>query len=84
VTKNLAKLFDLDPKLVAKGLPLEAFLDAIYPDDRPRVLQAIDRTIHDREPYDEEYRTITHTGKVQWVIARGKVEERGGKLFSRE
>ncbi len=50
----------------------EAFLDLIYPDDRPAVSQAITRTINKGAPYDVEFRTVHQDGSMHWVMGKGK------------
>jgi PAS domain S-box-containing protein len=47
------------------------WLDAIHPDDRPRVAEAFDRAIADREPYQVEYRLRSRAGGYRWTQARG-------------
>jgi PAS domain S-box-containing protein len=77
--RNLAKLFSMDPAQVLHGLPLEAFLKSIHPDDLQRVKNSVQRTIQENVPFEEEYRTVTPQGKIRWVLARGKLEEQGGR-----
>jgi PAS domain S-box-containing protein len=79
--RNLARLFGMEREPVMKGLPLEKFLTSIHSEDLDRVQLAIKRTIRERTAFDEEYRTVTASGKVRWVLARGNVEVRGGRLF---
>lgn len=79
--RNLAKLFGIDSSEAAKGLSLERFMERIHADDRQRVQRSIERTLRERVPYDEEYRIVSVSGKVRWVLARGKVEDRGGSLL---
>lgn len=38
---SLARLFGVVSSAALTGLPIEAFLDRIHPDDRPRVAQSI-------------------------------------------
>ncbi len=45
-----------------------SWLDAIHPDDRPRILEATSRQC--RNGYDEEYRIIRPEGSIRWVHDR--------------
>jgi PAS domain S-box-containing protein len=72
--QNLADMFGLDYEQAKRGLPLEAFIDAIHPGDRVRVQKEIKRTLKRVGPFESEYRTINHEGNVRWVIARGLIE----------
>lgn len=59
--------------------PLERFIAAIHPDDRPIVQERIAETIETRNEYEAEYRIITRP-EERWVIARGRIstDERDG------
>lgn len=83
VNHQCAHLFGLDPEAAATGLPLEQFLNAIHPDDRPYVVAAIDQAIASGENYVAEYRVCNAEGQERWVIARGQVEyDSKGKAIS--
>ncbi len=69
---HLARLFDIDRKEAEKGVPLPAFTDGIYPDDRDRVEQAIQEAIDTHQEYQCEYR-ICVDDNVRWLLARGRV-----------
>jgi len=57
----------------------EALSEAIHPDDRAERLRRVQRAIDTGEPYEGEYRFLSH-GKTRWVISRGQVEyDRAGK-----
>ncbi|WP_235535092.1 PAS domain-containing protein [Sphingomonas sp. Leaf339] len=49
---------------------------AIHPEDRDRVLAAIDRTIATGADYDIEYRLVTPSGEVRWAAIRGELMTR--------
>jgi PAS domain S-box-containing protein len=69
---NFERLFDL--ALDASGAaPLADFANAIHPEDRPRTLERVARTVATGEPYESEYRIVSGGGE-RWVIARGKLE----------
>ncbi len=71
---NMADMFGLDAKQAAIGLPLTAFTSAMYPDDRPRVQAEIARALQSGREFRSEYRTISRTGSIRWLLARGRVE----------
>nr|WP_083887050.1 PAS domain S-box protein [Nodosilinea nodulosa] len=45
----------------------------IHPDDLPRVEQAIDRAVYERDDYNIEFRFIKPDGTVRWALGVGKV-----------
>jgi two-component system sensor histidine kinase UhpB len=49
-----------------------AWLDRLHPDDRPRVLAALEAHFRDRVPYDVEYRLATKSGEYRWFSGRGR------------
>lgn len=60
--------------------PDEAFTFAdlvatIHPDDRPRILAAIESAIRDGADYDVEYRVVHRTGELRWLHARGRAAQ---------
>ncbi|HEX4143290.1 MAG TPA: response regulator [Pirellulales bacterium] len=48
-----------------------AWIDRLHPDDRPRVLAALDAHYRDRVPYDVEYRLQAKSGEYRWFSGRG-------------
>ncbi len=60
--------------------PDEAFgfadlVETIHPDDRPRVLAAMDSAIRDGSEYDVEYRVIHPSSELRWLHARGRAAQ---------
>ena len=57
-----------------------SFLDAIHPDDRPRVIDIIEG---ERErPYEIEYRVIQPEGSTRWVLDRSfPIKDRAGRVY---
>ncbi|HEY8279973.1 MAG TPA: ATP-binding protein [Bdellovibrionota bacterium] len=56
-----------------------SFIDAIHPEDRERVRQAVQRQAE--EPYQQEYRVVRPDGSVRWVKDRGfQVRDETGKV----
>jgi two-component system sensor histidine kinase UhpB len=49
-----------------------AWLERLHPDDRPRVLAALDAHFRDRVPYNVDYRLQTKTGEYRWFSGRGR------------
>lgn len=50
---------------------------ALHPEDKQRVLDCLDALIQGTTAFYEcEYRIITSTGDVRWILARGRVVER--------
>jgi len=47
----------------------------LHPDDRPRVLAAIDSAIRDGADYDVEYRVVLPSGELRWLHARGRAAQ---------
>lgn len=60
------------------GLPAEAdvtielFYRRIHPDDRERIRQAMERAIAGRTDYSVEFRTVDPTGRIHWILGRGR------------
>ncbi|MCA1855251.1 PAS domain S-box protein [Massilia oculi] len=73
VDERFARLFQVEAALAREGTALVRFTDMIHPEDRPRVLAAIDRAILAETLYDIEYRIPQRSGAEVWVNARGKV-----------
>jgi PAS domain S-box-containing protein len=51
----------------------EGFLDGVHPDDRRRVLDAIQRALIAAGAYEVEYRSLLPDGAVRWFEGRGHV-----------
>lgn len=62
---ELYRIFDIEK--ISPGITYETFLSRIHPDDRAMVLQVNTNTRSTGEPFDIEYRIITHNG-LQKVI----------------
>jgi PAS domain S-box-containing protein len=75
VDEQFARLFQVDAALARAGTELVRFTDMIHPDDRLRVVAAIEHTIASDSPYDIEYRIPQQSHVDIWVNARGKVFE---------
>ncbi len=48
-----------------------AFESRLHPDDKARTLDAVEKHLKDKEPYDIEYRLKTKSGEYRWFHAVG-------------
>jgi PAS domain S-box-containing protein len=53
--------------------PATDFFERLYPEDRPRVEEAVDRTVHQDADYDIEFRLRREDGTFIWVRDKGKL-----------
>lgn len=51
----------------------DVFKSALHPEDRDRVLAAVEETLHSDQPYDIECRIIQPSGDIRFVRCRGLV-----------
>lgn len=77
---------DIDMMLgcMAREFPrtLDAWVNAIHPDDRDRVMAAVDRHLHTQVPYDEEYRVVQKNGSIRYWTDRGiALHDNDGNAF---
>lgn len=72
----LARAFGMDVEQVRRGLPAEAYISAVLPEDQPAIVEAINRAMAPDSDgvYAVEYRTRDADGKVRWLFSRGRVE----------
>lgn len=69
---NFARMFAVEPVRAAEGVPPEAFVEGIHPEDRGRIGAAIKRAMANTDEYEEEFRTVDAGGRERWVCARGR------------
>lgn len=51
--------------------PSREWLDTyVFPDDRPKVLEAIAQAVRDRKPFQLEHRVFQRDGAIGWVFSR--------------
>ena len=56
---------------------IDSWEDSIHPEDTVRVKEVLNRHLAGETPsYEMEYRVVTKSGEIRWVLARGKVVER--------
>jgi PAS domain S-box-containing protein len=72
-----ARMFSVAADAAAKGLPVAAYLQVVYEQDRAQVADALGRAIELCSAYDIEYRLRQSDGAFRWVQARGRVESDG-------
>jgi len=54
-------------------------LDRVHPEDRERRQAAVDHAVASGEDLEVEYRILTKSGRVRWILARGRAEYDGGR-----
>jgi len=54
----------------------------VYPEDRDRTLDAINRAIERKIDFDLECRIVRTDGEVRWLLARGRPHYEGGVAVS--
>ncbi len=67
-SQELYRLFNLEA-----DFPLDAYFEKFHPEDRRRVVEAIDAAIREGKPYNIDYRIVPSPGIVRYVHAEGKV-----------
>ena len=55
------------------GATEDAFIAAVHPDDRLRVIDAISASVTERRPYDIQHRIVRRDGSVRTVHGQGEV-----------
>jgi PAS domain S-box-containing protein len=69
-SEEMFRIFGRDPAL---GEPTyAAFQQAVHPDDRPRLLPAVNRAIAEQLPYSVEHRIINPDGSLHYLISKGE------------
>lgn len=70
-SKNLESLFGLEPGKFDGTY--EMFVSFLHPQDRERVVAAIQHSLDTGENYDIEFRIVYPNGNIRWALSRGKV-----------
>lgn len=65
------RLFGIEPPGSVDRV--EGYLARVHPDDRPRVAEAIRRTIDEGAEHAVEYRVVWPDGSVHWLASRGEL-----------
>jgi len=66
------------------GFPrtFNGWVAAIYPEDKDRVMKAIEDQLKEARPYIVEYRVMKKSGQLRWWSARGtSLRDKQGKLY---
>ncbi len=69
---EVAKLFRVDPSVAAVGAPMATFVQAVHPEDTPRLQAAIQHSLTSGESLCLAYRVFRSTGGTQCVLAIGR------------
>jgi PAS domain S-box-containing protein len=68
--ENLKRLFGVEPDQTIRTT--EDFVARVHPDDRPRLLAAIERSRHGAD-FEMEYRVVLPGGGIRWLYDRAKM-----------
>jgi PAS domain S-box-containing protein len=68
---QFATMFSVDAEKGEKGAPLDDYVAGIHPDDRDRIVSAVNRAVATGEKYIQEYRLLRRDGSIHWIEARG-------------
>ena len=69
---EIYRIFGLQPQQF--GATYEAFMEAVHPDDRQAVQDAVNAAVHDYKPYFIEHRVVHPDGTIRFVNEQGEVE----------
>ncbi|QLK27344.1 ATP-binding protein [Natrinema zhouii] len=69
----LAESYGMDPEVVTRGAPIEAFFDPVPEEDKDGIWERLDRAL-ETGVFSAEYRVEDADGDVMWVVSRGEVE----------
>ena len=68
-TERAREIFGYSPDEV---ISMGRFVASIHPDDREFVRDTIERSFHEHEPIEVEYRIVLGDGGVRWIASRGR------------
>ena len=74
LTGALPDVLGIDEKGAAAGVPIDAFLEGVHPDDRERVAHLVHEAHTTAGRFEAVFRTCDRSGGVHRVNARGRVE----------
>lgn len=79
-TPELARIFGLAD--AQPTMPLSIFVEALHPDDQPRVQRILDHAIANRRAYGMDYRVVDPDGTVRYLSCVGEpMAGTGGAVF---
>jgi len=83
IDEALANAFGLDPALARDALRLEQVVDAVHPEDKDGLADAIAQAIARGGRYTHQYRARRADGQYRWIQAIGRVDlDSNGKAVS--
>jgi PAS domain S-box-containing protein len=71
-SENLERIHGLPPGTFDGTF--ESYAREIHPDDRERVMAAVQKALGDGVPYEVEYRLVAPDGTVRWAEGKGNAE----------
>ncbi|MXP64736.1 PAS domain S-box protein [Roseomonas sp. M0104] len=74
VDDAFARTFGLDPALGRVGLRFEQVVATVHPDDKPRLIEAVQAAIAHGGAYAHQYRVRRADGNYYWIEANGRVD----------
>ncbi|WP_438029926.1 PAS domain-containing protein [Sorangium sp. So ce233] len=78
--ENLDRLFGLPAGKTARHI--DQFTSLVHPEDRERVLSALERCVLEGADFDLEFRVVWPDGSVHWLLDRGRmVRDAEGRLL---
>ena len=69
-SKKCLALYGLPPDT---QINYERFMEAIHPEDRERISNALNRAVEENVDYDEQKRNVWPDGTIHWTASRGNV-----------
>jgi PAS domain S-box-containing protein len=70
---EMYRLCGMEPARGGDPPPTDFFLSCVHPDDRQRMAEAAQRALTDQRDFTEQYRLRGAGGKMQTVLAKGRV-----------
>jgi PAS domain S-box-containing protein len=70
-TQELEAIYGLPPG--GFGATQTAFKSLVYPDDRPGVIELVDRSLKTGQPTQGEWRVVWRDGSIHWIAGRWQV-----------
>jgi len=72
--EGFAAAFSLDPASGYHGIRMEQVMEAVHPDDRQGLVEAMDKAFEKCGAYMHQYRVRRSDGTYYWVEANGRVD----------
>lgn len=70
-SEEVESMFGFDPDSFEGAY--DAFIERVHPEDRERVMMAVDRCIENGVSYELEHRIVRPDGRIRWVLEVGDV-----------